>query len=153
MTSDDAEVVVTGSSLLHCVGMAVHRDGHEDYSLPLAEPKLAQLLDGIYDDPQAVLVSVSPQTRHTRLTLVLAGLRDRSAGGAPHNLGDRSSEAPTGRSPLILRRVRSSITPGRLLAFHVLTSRCASPIGLGLRTERGRTRASSRADHAQGRVS
>ena len=40
MTShDDAEVVVTLGALLHCVGMAVHRDGHEDFSLFLAEPK------------------------------------------------------------------------------------------------------------------
>src|SRR5918997_7230676 len=39
MARDDAEVVVTLGALLHCVGMAVHRDGHEDVSLLLAEPK------------------------------------------------------------------------------------------------------------------
>src|SRR2546423_13541543 len=27
---EDAEVVVTLGALLHCIGMAVHRDGHED---------------------------------------------------------------------------------------------------------------------------
>ena len=43
---DDAEVVVVLGALLHCVGMAVHRDGHEDFSLFLAEPKLRELLDG-----------------------------------------------------------------------------------------------------------
>src|SRR3954471_1570276 len=30
MESDDAEVVVTLSALTHCVGMSVHRHGHED---------------------------------------------------------------------------------------------------------------------------
>src|ERR1051326_6820164 len=38
--NEDAEVVVLLGALLHCVGMAVHRDGHEDFSLFLAEPKL-----------------------------------------------------------------------------------------------------------------
>jgi hypothetical protein len=55
---EDAEVVVTLGALLHCVGMAVHRDGHEDMSLFLAEPKLRELLDGIYDEPDLTVVSV-----------------------------------------------------------------------------------------------
>ena len=33
---DDAEVVVLLGALLHCVGMSIHRDGHEDFSLFLA---------------------------------------------------------------------------------------------------------------------
>src|SRR5438067_4367191 len=41
----DAEVVVLLAALTHSVGMAVHRDGHEDVSLFLAEPKLRELLD------------------------------------------------------------------------------------------------------------
>ena len=40
MSRDDAEVVVVLGALLHCVGMAVHREGHEDFSLFLAEPKM-----------------------------------------------------------------------------------------------------------------
>jgi hypothetical protein len=49
-------VVVLGA-LLHCVGMAIHRDGHEDFSLFMAEPKMRQLLTGVYDEPdQTVLV-------------------------------------------------------------------------------------------------
>src|SRR5919205_4250310 len=43
MERDDAEVVVTLGALTHCIGMAVHRDGHEDFSLLLAEPKLREL--------------------------------------------------------------------------------------------------------------
>ena len=42
MTRDDAEVVVALTALTHCVGMSVHRHGHEDFSLFLAEPKLAR---------------------------------------------------------------------------------------------------------------
>src|SRR5215813_2258791 len=38
MTREDAEVVVALTALTHCVGMSVHRHGHEDFSLFLAEP-------------------------------------------------------------------------------------------------------------------
>jgi metal-dependent HD superfamily phosphatase/phosphodiesterase len=57
MTRDDAEVVVLLGSLLHCIGMAVHRDGHEDFSLFLAQPKIRELLDGVYDDPELTVVA------------------------------------------------------------------------------------------------
>jgi uncharacterized protein len=55
--NDDAEVVVLLGALLHCVGMAVHRDGHEDFSLFLAEPKLRELLRGIYEEPDLTVIS------------------------------------------------------------------------------------------------
>src|SRR5437764_11257033 len=51
MERDDAEIVVVLTALTHCVGMSVHRHGHEDFSLFLAEPKLRELLQGIYDEP------------------------------------------------------------------------------------------------------
>ena len=58
MTRDDAEVVVVLTALTHCVGMSVHRHGHEDFSLFLAEPKLRELLEGLYEEPErTVLVS------------------------------------------------------------------------------------------------
>src|SRR3954462_7050151 len=53
---DDAEVVVLLAALTHCVGMAVHRDGHEDFSLFLAEPKLRALLDGVYEEPDLTVI-------------------------------------------------------------------------------------------------
>ncbi len=63
MSADDAEVVVLLGALTHCVGMSVHRDGHEDFSLFLAEPKLRELLDGLYAEPElTVLVSEVLQT-------------------------------------------------------------------------------------------
>jgi uncharacterized protein len=58
LEADDAEVVVTLGALLHCVGMAVHRDRHEDMSLFLAEPKMRQLLDGIYEEPDLTVITV-----------------------------------------------------------------------------------------------
>ena len=57
MTSDDAEVVVTLAALLHCVGMSIHRHGHEDFSLFLAEPKLRELLDGLYEEPDLTVIA------------------------------------------------------------------------------------------------
>jgi metal-dependent HD superfamily phosphatase/phosphodiesterase len=57
MTSDDAEVVVTLAALTHCIGMSIHRHGHEDFSLFLAAPKLQELLTGIYDEPDRSVVA------------------------------------------------------------------------------------------------
>src|SRR5438034_11592379 len=48
LTAADAEVVIAGGALLHCIGMAIHRTDHEAYSLFLAADKLDDLLGGIY---------------------------------------------------------------------------------------------------------
>src|SRR3954462_11178796 len=59
---DDAEIVVTLAALFHCVGMSIHRHGHEDFSLFLAEPKLSELLEGLYEEPdKTVIVSEALQ--------------------------------------------------------------------------------------------
>jgi uncharacterized protein len=57
LEQDDAEVSLTLGALLHCIGMAVHRDGHEDFSLFLAEPKVRDLLDGLYDEPDLTVLA------------------------------------------------------------------------------------------------
>jgi metal-dependent HD superfamily phosphatase/phosphodiesterase len=57
LTRDDAEVVVTLAALLHCVGMSIHRHGHEDFSLFMAEPKLQELLEGLYDEPDRSVIA------------------------------------------------------------------------------------------------
>lgn len=55
---DDAEVIVTLASLLHDVGISIHRVDHELYSLFLADPKIKELLEGIYDIPtRTILIS------------------------------------------------------------------------------------------------
>jgi metal-dependent HD superfamily phosphatase/phosphodiesterase len=63
LTPDDSEVVVVLSSLFHDVGMSIHRRDHEDWSLFLAEPKLRELLDGLYEEPElTVIVSETLQS-------------------------------------------------------------------------------------------
>jgi metal-dependent HD superfamily phosphatase/phosphodiesterase len=52
----DAEVVIAGAALLHCVGMSIHRTDHEAYSLFLTADKLPQLLEGIYEEPERSIV-------------------------------------------------------------------------------------------------
>src|SRR5713101_280926 len=76
MGRDDAEVVVTLTALTHCIGMSVHRDGHEDFSLFLAEPKLRELLAGIYDEPDLTVV----------VSEVLQGITSHRADGQPLTL-------------------------------------------------------------------
>lgn len=56
MTREDAEIVVVLGALLHCIGMSVHRDGHEDFSLFLAAPKARELLAGLYEEPELTVV-------------------------------------------------------------------------------------------------
>ena len=38
------------------LGIAIHRDNHEQYSLVLAVPKLRELLDGVYDATQRAII-------------------------------------------------------------------------------------------------
>jgi uncharacterized protein len=56
MSQDDAEVVVALGAFLHCIGMAVHRERHEDWSLFLAAPKIEELLEGLYEEPELTVV-------------------------------------------------------------------------------------------------
>jgi metal-dependent HD superfamily phosphatase/phosphodiesterase len=56
LETDDSEVVVVLAALFHCVGMSIHRHGHEDYSLFLSEPKMRQLIDGLYEEPDRTVI-------------------------------------------------------------------------------------------------
>jgi metal-dependent HD superfamily phosphatase/phosphodiesterase len=56
MTERDAEVVIAAGCLLHCVGMSIHRDDHERFSLFLTAGKLDTLLEGIYDEPERTVI-------------------------------------------------------------------------------------------------
>ena len=76
MRNDDAEVVVVLAALTHCVGMSVHRRGHEDWSLFLAEPKLRELLDGIYEEPDLTVI----------VSEVLQAITSHRADGEPLSL-------------------------------------------------------------------
>jgi metal-dependent HD superfamily phosphatase/phosphodiesterase len=57
LEQDDAEIVIVLAALLHCVGMSIHRHGHEDFSLFLSEPKIRQLLAGIYEEPDLTVIT------------------------------------------------------------------------------------------------
>jgi uncharacterized protein len=57
MTERDAEVVIAAGTLLHCLGMAIHRADHERFSLFLAADKLPGLLADIYEEPERTLIA------------------------------------------------------------------------------------------------
>jgi metal-dependent HD superfamily phosphatase/phosphodiesterase len=75
-TRDDAEVIVVLTALTHCVGMSVHRQGHEDFSLFLSEPKLRDLLAGIYEEPDLTVI----------VSEVLQGIISHRSDGQPLTL-------------------------------------------------------------------
>lgn len=56
MSARDGEVVVAAGALLHDIGLSIHRDDHEAYSLFLANQKLRSLLADIYDEPERTVV-------------------------------------------------------------------------------------------------
>jgi uncharacterized protein len=76
LAGEDAEVIVVLAALTHCVGMSVHRRGHEDWSLFLAEPKLRELLDGIYEEPDLTVI----------VSEVLQAITSHRADGEPLSL-------------------------------------------------------------------
>ena len=74
MSDHDAEVVIAAGCLFHCVGMSIHRNDHERYSLFLTADRLGSLLEGVYEEPeQTVIVS---EAMH-------AIIGHRSKGGEP----------------------------------------------------------------------
>lgn len=56
MGTHDAEVVIAAGCLLHCLGMSIHREDHERFSLFLAADKLPELLAGIYEEPERTII-------------------------------------------------------------------------------------------------
>ena len=76
MAPEDAEVIVVLAALTHDIGMSVHREGHEEFSLFLAEPKLRELLTEIYAEPDLTVI----------VSEVLQGIISHRAGGEPLTL-------------------------------------------------------------------
>jgi len=56
MSDHDAEVVIAAGCLFHCVGMSIHRDDHERYSLFLTADRLGSLLAGVYEEPERTVI-------------------------------------------------------------------------------------------------
>jgi len=76
LTIEEAEVIVVLASLLHDLGMSIHRIDHEQYSLFLANVKVKELLDGIYDIP----------TRTILTSEILHAIISHRSGGQPLTL-------------------------------------------------------------------
>ena len=82
MTQEDAEVVICAAALFHCVGMSIHRNDHEAYSLFLTGDRLPGLLKNIYEEPERTIVLaeamhcvISHRTKGQPLTMEAAILR------------------------------------------------------------------------------
>jgi metal-dependent HD superfamily phosphatase/phosphodiesterase len=56
LTNEDAEVVVVLTALTHDLGMSIHRADHEQFSLFVAQMKIREWLDGLYDVRTATIV-------------------------------------------------------------------------------------------------
>jgi metal-dependent HD superfamily phosphatase/phosphodiesterase len=56
LEAHDAEVVVALAALLHDLGMSIHRDEHETYSLFLADAKLREMLPAIYPQREQTII-------------------------------------------------------------------------------------------------
>lgn len=76
MEPDDAEVVVAAAALFHDLGMAIHREEHESWSLFLARERLRIHLAQIYEPRTAAIVG----------TEVLHAIIAHRAGGTPLTL-------------------------------------------------------------------
>ncbi|HKK27050.1 MAG TPA: HD domain-containing protein [Gemmatimonadota bacterium] len=74
--ASEAEVVVVLAALLHDVGISIHRDGHESYSLFVAQPKLRELLGPVFDPPVDTILRSE----------VLHAIIAHRAGGEPQTL-------------------------------------------------------------------
>ena len=57
MNDHDAEVVIAAGCLFHCVGMSIHRDDHERYSLFLTADTLESLLSSAYEEPERTVIA------------------------------------------------------------------------------------------------
>src|SRR4051795_2625858 len=131
MTRDESEIVVTLAALTHCVGMSIHRHGHEDFSLFLSEPKLRELLAGLYEEPDLTVV----------VSEVLQGIISHRSDGEPLTLEAgilRVSDAldmEQGRSRIAFERGRVGIHSLSAAAIEevVITDGETKPIRISIR--------------------
>src|SRR5207302_3855304 len=57
MGERDAEVVIAAGCLFHCVGMSIHREDHERFSLFLTADRLGELLTDVYEEPERTVIA------------------------------------------------------------------------------------------------
>jgi metal-dependent HD superfamily phosphatase/phosphodiesterase len=80
MGERDAEVVIASGCLLHCVGMSIHRDDHERFSLFLASERLGSLLENIYEEPERTIIT--SEALHSIIGTAARTPRSRSRRGS-----------------------------------------------------------------------
>jgi len=80
LAPEDAEVVVVLATALHDIGIAVHRDDHETFSVVLADRLVRRFLEGIYPPTETtvlaaeVLHAVAAHRREQRTLTIEAGV-------------------------------------------------------------------------------
>jgi len=57
LTNDHAEVIIFLACIMHDLGMSIHREGHEAFSLYLAKPLLEEVLRFLPDEERVVAIS------------------------------------------------------------------------------------------------
>lgn len=111
MTPEEAEVVVMLAALMHDLGMSIHRKDHEEFSLFVAQPKIRELLDGVYDVRTATILRAE----------ILHAIIGHRSGGRPLTL-----EAGIVRvaDALDMAKGRSRISMGieRTMSIHSLSA-------------------------------
>ncbi|MHC1679988.1 MAG: HD domain-containing protein [Methanomassiliicoccales archaeon] len=66
LTKEDAEVVVVLASAMHDIGLSVHREDHDEFSIMLSPPILRRLLQGLYEEP--TLTFMVAETQHAMIS-------------------------------------------------------------------------------------
>jgi len=61
LTKEDAEVVVVLASALHDIGLSVHRENHDEFSIMLSSPILRRMLHGLYEEPTLTFMVAEAQ--------------------------------------------------------------------------------------------
>ncbi len=66
LTKEDAEIVVVLASAMHDIGLSVHREDHDEFSIMLSPPILRRLLKGLYEEPN--LTFMVAETQHAMVS-------------------------------------------------------------------------------------
>lgn len=75
LTNDHAELVILLASIFHDLGMSIHREGHEGYSLFLANTILHRILDFLNVEERTIVISE-----------VLHAIIAHRSGGTPYTM-------------------------------------------------------------------
>ena len=61
LTKEDAEVVVVLASAMHDIGLSVHRENHDEFSIMLSVSVLRRMLQGLYEEPTLTFMVAEAQ--------------------------------------------------------------------------------------------